>query len=92
MKLNLAFPTGEYFSGRTGYLLGESIIRFARSVGYVVAPEDERYVNRVDHEGHYDVWDEAEEYLQGLIPEGDNRVWGPGPQGDGWGLWETEEE
>jgi hypothetical protein len=84
-------PIGCWFDNSRGIYLGEAVIRAAEERGFKfeLSVSDYSPVDLTHHDTYLEVWEEAENYLNELAPEG---YWfGCNESGD-VGVWEQNED
>lgn len=84
-------PIGCWFDNNRGIYLGAAIIRAAVDRGFLLEPDLTAFsdVDLKDHDYYLEVWEEAENFLNELAPEG---YWfGCNESGD-VGVWEDNND
>lgn len=78
---------GCWFDSARGIHIGEEVIKLAVEYGF--DPEERVEDITPDHEFYYEIQENAEEYLNSLLPDGFH--FGSNQSGD-WGLWEDNDD
>lgn len=81
------FSAGCYFDSHHGRYIGEYVIKLARKFGFKSG-----HHSKANCEYYLETWDDAERFLNNLIPSDCNYYFGSNPDSSDWGLWEITEE